>query len=89
MDHTHAQWTLDVTVSHETGYRHSITAWVLGRRGGWVEVGRWTWEGLGVDADMVREVEARVCSVITEHLVTRYGVQGLLPTTWAGDPGPS
>jgi hypothetical protein len=73
-----AQWTLDVTVYHATGFRHVITAQVLTKRRGWQQIGSWSWTTLGVPADLVPDIEARVCSAITEHLVTAYGVQGTL-----------
>jgi hypothetical protein len=59
---------------------------VLGRKGGWQEVGTWEWRGLGIDASLASDIEARIASVIAEHLVTRYGIQGQLRTTWAGEP---
>ena len=82
------QWTLDVSVFHGPEFGHRIYARVLGQHGGWQDVGHWTWKGLGVPEPLLTELNARLVSVITEHLVTRYGVQGELPTRWAGEPDP-
>jgi len=51
-------------------------------------VGAWTWSGIGVPAEILPDIEARVASVITEHLVTRYGVAERLEFAPEGDPGP-
>jgi len=83
-----AQWTLDVTVYHGRDFGHRIRARVLNRRGGWHHVGTWSWKGIGVPSELIAEIEARVASVITEHLVTRYGISVELPLTWEDDPGP-
>jgi hypothetical protein len=82
-----AQWTLDCSVFHVDGYRHVVLARVLGRRGGWVSVGSWSWTGLGVPEPLVNDLQARIAAVVAEHLVTRYGVEGELPLRWAGEVG--
>jgi hypothetical protein len=82
-----AQFTIDVSVYHDSGFRKSIVCSYLGRRNGWIPAGEWHWTGLGVPADLVDDCVSRVAAVITEHLVTRYGVQGMLDTTWAGEAG--
>lgn len=80
-----AQWTLDVSVFHDSEFGHRIRARVLGRTGGWVDVGSIQWKGLGVPEDLLRSLCARVEAVLTEHLVTRYGVQGVLDAPCAGE----
>jgi hypothetical protein len=82
-----AQWTLDVTVFHSRGVGHRLRASVLDRRGGWRTVGSWPWKGLGFPEELLPDIDARVCSVIHEHLITRYGIAGQLPFRWAGEPG--
>jgi len=82
-----AQWTLDVTVWHGPRIGHSITAKVLSRRGGWVDVGTWQWTGFGVPPDLVADCCARIDSVIAEHLVNRYGVAERLPFPRGEDGG--
>lgn len=82
-----AQWTMDITVWHGATFGHRVTCRVLGKAGGWVDVGTWYWTGLGVPGDLVDDLQARLASVITEHLVTRYGVAGQLDVRWAGEAG--
>jgi hypothetical protein len=83
-----AQWTLDVTVFHGPEFGHQVKAAILSNRGNWMRCGTWTWSGLGIPAEVVTDIQSRVAAIISEHLVTRYGVQGQLPMTWAGDPEP-
>jgi len=82
------QWTLDVTIYHDPAFGHRIVGRVLGRTGGWSDVGSWAWKGLGVPESLLEDIQARVEAVIVEHLVSRYGVQGELPTRWAGEADP-
>jgi hypothetical protein len=82
-----AQWTLDVTVFHGRGFGHRIRARVLDRRGGWNDVGTWTWTGSGVPAPLLLDIEARVRGVIAEHLISRYGLAERLAFEHQGDPG--
>lgn len=82
-----AQWTLDVTVFHAPQFGHRVIVRVLGKRAGWDIVGHWDWTGLGIPADLVDDLVAKTAAVICEHLVTRYGIQGVLDVHWAGDPG--
>jgi hypothetical protein len=87
ISHEKAQWTLDVTVYHGPDFGHWVRASVLGRHGGWRLVGTWSWKGLGIPEPLLPDIEARIASVITEHLVTRYGVRQTLPFEHQGDPG--
>jgi hypothetical protein len=80
------QFTLDVSIDHGPQFGHLITAQVLTRRGGWTVVGTWRWQGLGVPEPLLTDLLTRINAVLTDHLVTRYGVQGELPVLWAGDP---
>jgi len=84
-----AQWTLDVTVWHEPTFGHVIHARTLGRHGGWKNVGTWRWTGLGVPDVILSDLTSRIHGVISEHLVTRYGVQGTLTRLDEGGSGPA
>jgi hypothetical protein len=46
------------------------------------------WKGLGVPESVLNSARAIVDATLTEHLVTRYGIQGELPTRWGGEPDP-
>jgi hypothetical protein len=83
-----AQWTLDVTIWHHFSFGHEISARVLTKRGGWVDVGTWRWQGLGIPDSLATDAASRIAAVVQEHLITRYGIQGELDIPWAGDPGP-
>jgi hypothetical protein len=74
-----SQWTLDVSVYHLDGFRHVVRAMVLSKRGGWQTCGQWVWTGVGIPEPLLNDVVARVDGLITEHLVTRYGIQLQLP----------
>lgn len=87
-DKPHPQFTLDVSIFHTPQFGHTIAAAVLTKRGGWTTVGTWSWHGRGVPEPLYADLIARVCAVLTEHLVTRYGVQGELPFEPVGDPDP-
>jgi len=69
-----AQWTLDVTVYHGPQFGHRIHAAVLRRSGGWHPVGDWQWTGLGVPEPLVADCAARIHAVLTEYLISRYGL---------------
>ena len=72
------QWMLWATVSHGNRFGHALTLQTVTKRSEPVEVGRWSWTGIGVPAPLIEDAEGRLCAVLTEHLVTRYGVaQGL------------
>jgi hypothetical protein len=81
-----AQWTLDVTVFHHPSYGHEIEAATLGKSDGWHPAGSWKWQGLGVPAELLTDIQSRVSSIVTEYLVMRYGCREELPLRWAGDP---
>lgn len=83
-----AQWALYVTVWHSQTFGHYITVETQtqgrhpkGHSGG-------SWKGLGIPEQVLSELNAMLQALVTEHLVTRYGVQGELPMRWAGEPDP-
>jgi hypothetical protein len=80
------QWTLDVTVSHAPQFGHEIQAQVLTRAGGWTQLGVWRWTGLGIPEDMLDDFRVHLDAIVTEHLITRYGISSQLPLRWAGEP---
>jgi hypothetical protein len=86
LDRENCQWTFDVSIYHRSDLGHILRGAVLDRRGGWHVVGTWTWKGLGVPAELVSDIQARVSAVVAEHLVTRYGIANQLPLRWAGEP---
>lgn len=82
------QWTMDVVIWHDQSFGHqmTVTTQTKGRDGRLA--GTWNWKGLGVPEDLVYDMEARLIGILTEHLVSRYGVAGELPLKWAGEPDP-
>jgi len=80
-------WTLDISVIHGSGYGHRISARVLGRHGGWIAVGSWSWSAGAIPRSLVLDIQARVSAVIGEHLTTRYGLQVDFPGM-GGRPSP-
>jgi len=68
------QWMLWVTVSHGPRFGHAVTISVVSKDREPFEVARWSWQGIGVPPAMPGDLSARVTSVLSEHLVTRYGV---------------
>lgn len=83
------QWHLLIQISHGPSFGHEITMQqkLRGHDAGPRErIGSWT--GLGVPETVLNQATAIIQAVITEHVVTRYGVAGELPLKWAGDPDP-
>lgn len=46
------------------------------------------WKGLGIPEDVLRTASGLIVAAWEEHLITRYGVQGELPTQWGGELDP-
>jgi len=46
------------------------------------------WKGLGVPEAVLNSACGAVHALLSEHLVTRYGVAGELPFKWSGEPDP-
>jgi hypothetical protein len=67
-----------VTISHSSSFKHKLDISVVSQHWGPTTVAEWTWTGIGVPPEMPQDIAARVSAVITEHLVTRYGVAGTL-----------
>lgn len=82
------QWALSVGIYHDPSFGHRIEMWHgnTSRPPKLTHLG--SWKGLGVPEPVIRDAETVVLAALTEHLVTRYGVQGELPITWAGEPEP-
>ena len=78
------QWHLSVWITHEPGFKHVIRAAVQHRGARPIECGRWSWSGIGVPAPVELDVVTRVGAILSEHLATRYGVQGTFPTSSEG-----
>jgi hypothetical protein len=82
------QWALSVGIYHDPSFGHRIELWhgrtpvaplvrPLGR-----------WKGLGVPESVLNDAVASVDACLTEHLVTRYGVQGTFEEKWGHEPDP-
>lgn len=78
-----------VTVYHGPSFGHYIemeTA-IKGRKHV-TRVGLGNWKGLGIPEHLMRTASGIMVAAFEEHLVTRYGIQGELPTKWGGEPDP-
>lgn len=83
------QWNLSIVVYHDASFGHAIKAeQVWNGRQECKEHFLGSWKGLGVPESVLNQARAMIDSIFTEHLVSRYGVQGELPTKWSGDPDP-
>lgn len=76
------QWNLGVTIYHGSNFGHRIEIWTqkLGQNPKLYDGG--SWRGLGIPDDVLAGCRARLDSIFTEHLVTRYGIQDELPGLW-------
>lgn len=68
------QWMLWVTIEHGPKFQHRIHISTVDKNNGPYRVATWTWQGVGVPPALLTDCEARVASVLDEHIVTRYGV---------------
>lgn len=87
--HEQWQWQMTLTIYHGAGFGHRIelTQISTNRVNEWHK-GLGSWKGLGIPEPVLNDVNAYLTSVFTEHVMTRYGIQGELPYTWAGEPEP-
>lgn len=87
-DQAKCQWAMTVVVLHSPRLGHEVR--VLTQSQGRDPVSRsgGSWKGLGLPEPVLSTLRAFVDSTLTEHLMTRYGIQGELPMTWAGEPEP-
>lgn len=84
----HWQWALSVVIYHGPGFGHcvDIIEHLKAREPKTSLAGQWN--SLGVPEPVLTSLRTSIDARITEHLVARYGVQGELPTLWAGEPDP-
>ena len=68
------QWMAWVTVSHGPKFVHRVQIDVVSKGRDPFTVDGWNWSGTGVPPHLPETVSATITSVVTEHLVTRYGV---------------
>src|SRR5262249_28016541 len=83
-----AQWAMHVVIYHESTCGHVIE--VETQRQGqepYLSPSA-NWKGLGIPEPVLNSIRTAMDALLTEHLVSRYGVQGELPVTWAGEPEP-
>jgi hypothetical protein len=83
-----AQWYLSLTVFHGPAFGHRIEITTMSRGRDALAHSGGTWKGLGVPESVLNALRGQVDALITEHLLTRYGIQGELPMTWSGEVGP-
>lgn len=68
------QWMMWATVLHGPKFGHALTLTTVSKNRDPYEVARWSWTGIGVPSGLLEDAQTRACSVLAEHLTTRYGV---------------
>ena len=82
------QWRMGVIVYHgrDFGHRLELETQRQGQATRFTSLG--SWKGLGIPESVLNEASALVMACLTEHLVTRYGVQGEIDFRRGGEPEP-
>jgi hypothetical protein len=82
------QWCCYITVFHgpEFGHRISFMTQTQGREPERIDSLDWT--GLGMPSDMIKTCQAIASSIVSDHLVWRYGVQDSLDFGPGGEVAP-
>lgn len=87
-DQHRPHFIMTVTVWHGSTFGHTVEldTVTVGRPSTSDVLG--SWSTLGIPGAVLSGITSSVHAVLTEHLVTRYGLADELPTRWAGDPEP-
>jgi hypothetical protein len=82
------QWQMGVLVYHDQRFGHRIVALTqtVGRDGRAYDLG--SWRGIGVPEAVHNAALARVDSLFSEHLVSRYGIAQELWSRGEGESSP-
>jgi len=83
------QWTMVFHVWHAADYGHKlqiVTYNAYNSDGKYYDAG--TWKGLGIPGAVLEQARSLADGILSEQLITRYGVQEELPVKWAGEPDP-
>lgn len=88
-DRSKVQWTLTVTIYHGPSFGHvlEMATETKGRPDRMTHDTIGSWKGIGVPEPVMTQALAVVNAAIQEHLVSRYGVQELLPA-WPDEVDP-
>jgi hypothetical protein len=82
------QWVMSVGVFHGPEFGHRVDCWADNLLKEPLVRGSWDWKGVGMPATKLVDIRSTVDSILSEHFVTRYGVQGEFPQRWTGEPEP-
>lgn len=82
------QWALLFKVLHGPKFGHRIEIEVQKRGLTGVTFSGGTWTGLGIPAEVLEKVRAQLDAIVSDHLITRYGLREELPMKWSGEPDP-
>lgn len=82
------QWAMLVKVLHSSHFGHRLECETRTRGRGSHTMSLGTWRGVGVPPEVVQEAQTAVAAILSDHLVTRYGVAGALPFQWGGEADP-
>lgn len=82
------QWRMLTTIYHGPGFGHYIELETISKGREGVRIGAGSWNTLGIPEPVLTQARTLLDAKFTEHLVSRYGVQGELPIKWAGEPDP-
>lgn len=82
------QWAMLVKVLHGPKFGHRIEIQLRSKARETLTLDGGTWTGLGVPDDVLVCIRAQLDAILTDHLVTRYGIREELPLKWSGEPDP-
>lgn len=68
------QWMLWCTISHGPKFGHALTIETVSKAQERHQVSRCSWTGIGIPPSLLLDSQNLLCSVLGEHVVTRYGV---------------
>lgn len=84
---THAKWMLWITVSEPNRNHVAVTVSTVSRRLGGRQIGRWSWDSVGIPAEVLLSLETCIIATMDEHMLTRYGLREELPFPSSTLPG--
>lgn len=82
------QWAMLVKVLHGPAFGHRLEVEVQKRGLSSITFSGGSWNGLGIPADVLYGFRAQLDAIVSDHLITRYGLREELPTKWSGEPDP-
>lgn len=82
------QWAMLVKVLHGPKFGHRVEIQLRSKARETLTLEGGSWTGLGVPGDVLQSLRSQLDAIVSDHLVTRYGIRDELPLKWSGEPGP-